>query len=95
VRSFHPFNTDRKLEIAPFVDCGKVFAALCDSPLSQLHVGGGAGLRLVASAFVVGYLDIGTGSEKLAVFSGIDYPCYGRRLPLNKRGGSAQTAASA
>lgn len=74
VRSFHLFNTDLKLELAPFLDSGRVFHAMSDNPLSDLHVGGGMGFRLVASPFVVGYLDIGFGNEKLAVFSGINYP---------------------
>jgi len=74
VRSFHLFGTDLKLELAPFVDTGKVFSAMSSSPLSQLHVGGGMGFRLVASPFVVGYLDVGFGRERVAVFSGIDYP---------------------
>jgi outer membrane protein assembly factor BamA len=74
VRSFHLFNTDLQLELAPFVDSGKVFAAMSDSPLSHLHFGGGMGFRVIASPFVVGYLDVGYGKEKVAVFSGIDYP---------------------
>jgi len=74
VRSFHFFGTDLKLELAPFVDSGKVFPAMSNSPLSQLHVGGGMGFRLVASPFIVGYLDVGFGSQGVAVFSGIDYP---------------------
>jgi len=63
-----------KLELAPFVDSGKVFSAMSESPLSQLHVGGGMGFRIVASPLVVGYLDLGYGKEKFAVFTGIDYP---------------------
>jgi len=74
VRSFHLFSTDLKLELAPFVDSGKVFAEMSDNPLSHLHLGGGMGFRVVASPFVVGYLDVGFGKEKAAVFSGIDYP---------------------
>jgi hypothetical protein len=74
VRSFHLFNTDLKLELAPFVDAGKVFEAMSDSPLSHLRLGGGMGFRVIASPFVVGYLDVGFGKEKAAVFSGIDYP---------------------
>jgi len=74
VQRFHFFGTDLKLELAPFIDTGKVFASMSGNPLSQLHIGTGMGFRLVASPFVVGYLDIGYGSEKVAVFSGIDYP---------------------
>lgn len=74
VRRFHLFGSDLKLELAPFVDSGKVFAMMSTNPFEHLHVGGGMGFRLVASPFVVGYLDVGFGSEKAAVFSGINYP---------------------
>jgi len=74
VRSFHFFSSDLKLELAPFVDTGKVFSTMDESPLSHLHVAGGMGFRVVVSPFVVGYLDVGIGKEKLAFFSGIDYP---------------------
>ncbi|HEV2220273.1 MAG TPA: BamA/TamA family outer membrane protein [Casimicrobiaceae bacterium] len=74
VSSFHLFDTDLKLELAPFVDSGKVFDAMARSPLSHLHVGGGMGFRVIASPYVVAYVDVGFGKEKAAVFSGIDYP---------------------
>ena len=74
VRSMHLFDTDLKFELAPFVDSGKVFASMSSSPVSQLHVGGGMGFRVIASPHVVGYLDVAYGKEKFAVFSGIDYP---------------------
>jgi hypothetical protein len=74
VRSFHFFSSDLKLELAPFIDTGKVFSAMGESPLSHLHIAGGMGFRVVVSPFVVGYLDVGIGREKLAFFSGIDYP---------------------
>jgi len=74
VRSFHFFGTDLKFELAPFLDTGKVYETMSDSPFTHLHLGGGMGLRLIASPFVVGYLDIGYGKEGTAVFSGIDYP---------------------
>jgi len=74
VRNFHFFKSDLKLELAPFIDTGKVFSTMTESPLSHLHVVGGMGFRVVVSPFVVGYLDVGMGREKLAFFSGIDYP---------------------
>jgi len=74
VQRLHIFGTDLKLEIAPFIDSGKVFDAMSGNPLTQLHIGAGMGFRLVASPFVVGYLDIGYGAQNVAVFSGIDYP---------------------
>jgi hypothetical protein len=74
VRSLHLFGTELTLELAPFVDSGKVFTAMSADPLTHLHTAGGIGFRLVASPFVVGYVDVGFGREKAAVFSGIDYP---------------------
>jgi len=74
VASFDAFGTRVSLEVAPFVDAGKVFAGLGASPFSKLHATPGLGVRGVASPFVVGYVDIGFGHGKAAVFSGIDYP---------------------
>jgi hypothetical protein len=72
--NFNAFGTHVSLEVAPFVDAGKVFAELGASPFSHLHVTPGLGVRGVASPFVVGYVDIGFGHGKGSVFSGIDYP---------------------
>jgi outer membrane protein assembly factor BamA len=74
VRAFHFFKSDLKLEVAPFVDTGKVFSTMAESPLTHLHAVGGLGFRVVVSPFVVGYVDMGIGREKVAFFSGIDYP---------------------
>jgi hypothetical protein len=71
---FNVFATSVSLELAPFVDLGKVFASNGESPLTHLHKGGGIGFRGVASPFVVGYLDVGFGPEGPAVFTGINYP---------------------
>jgi outer membrane protein assembly factor BamA len=74
VATFDAFRTQVRLEVAPFLDAGKVFANLGASPLSHLHTAAGFGVRGVASPFVVGYLDIGYGRDRAAVFSGIAYP---------------------
>lgn len=74
VRSMHWFETDLKMELAPFVDTGRVFSSMSDNPVAQQHLGAGLGFRLIASPFVVGYLDVAYGKEKFAVFSGINYP---------------------
>ena len=74
VANFDAFGTRLSLEFAPFLDVGKVYSTP-DGPLwSDLHRGGGLGIRGIASPFVVGYVDIGYGHEKAAVFSGISYP---------------------
>jgi hypothetical protein len=74
VLSFDAFGTRVGLELTPFLDAGKVFSGMGVNPLNHLHTAPGLGLRGVASPFVVGYLDLGFGSGRPAVFSGIDYP---------------------
>jgi outer membrane protein assembly factor BamA len=68
------FGTHAILEIAPFIDLGRVFHCMDENPLSGLHPVGGVGFRGVATPFVVGYVDIGYGNEGVAFFSGVNYP---------------------
>jgi hypothetical protein len=74
VAGFNAFGTRVSLELAPFVDSGKVFSSYGTSPFTHLHAAAGLGVRAVASPFVVGYVDIGYGHGRSAVFSGINYP---------------------
>ena len=74
IAEFEAFSTHLGLEIAPFVDAGKVYARVGESPFSRLHTAWGVGFRGLASPSVVGYVDIGFGRERAAVFSGINYP---------------------
>jgi outer membrane protein assembly factor BamA len=74
VVNFNAFGTHVSLEVAPFLDAGKVFAELGASPFSHLHFTRGLGVRGVASPFIVGYVDVGFGHGKASVFSGLDYP---------------------
>jgi hypothetical protein len=74
VATFDAFGTEVGLELAPFVDLGKVFADPGASPLSHLHNAAGLGVRGIASPHVVGYVDVGYGQGRGAVFSGINYP---------------------
>jgi hypothetical protein len=62
------------LELAPFIDAGKVFAYADQNPITPLHPVGGLGFRGIAEPFVVGYVDVGWGSQGPAFFSGINYP---------------------
>ncbi len=62
------------VEVTPFVDAGQVFAHSRTSPVSALHKVAGLGFRGMARPFVVGFVDIGYGSEGAAVFTGINYP---------------------
>lgn len=68
------FDTHVILELAPFIDLGRVSHHLDANPFSNLHPVGGLGFRGLAAPFVVGYVDVGYGSDGAAVFSGIDYP---------------------
>jgi hypothetical protein len=68
------FGTHVSLEAAPFIDAGKVFSNGPGNALSEMHTAVGLGMRGVASPYVVGYVDVGYGRGKVAVFSGINYP---------------------
>jgi outer membrane protein assembly factor BamA len=68
------FSTRVTLQLAPFLEAGKVFPHLHDPLLNHLHPVGGLGIRGIAEPFIVGYVDIGYGSEGVAIFSGINYP---------------------
>ena len=74
VAGFQAFGTHVNLELAPFLDTGKVFADMGENPLTQLHVAPGLGVRGVATPFIVGYVDVGFGHGQPVVFSGINYP---------------------
>jgi len=68
------FGVAAHLEIAPFIDLGKVFHAAREFPLEDLHVVGGVGFRAVVVPQVVAYVDLGTAGGAPAAFTGIDYP---------------------
>jgi len=74
VFSFNAVSTHVDIELTPFVDAGRVFADTDTFPLDHLHTVGGIGFRGVARPFVVGYVDVGYGTEGVAVFTGINYP---------------------
>lgn len=74
VASFDAFSTRIALELAPFVDMGRVYNSFGTDPLSSLHKAAGIGFRGIALPFVVGYVDVGYGSEGAAVFTGLNYP---------------------
>ncbi len=68
------FDVDTELEIAPFLDAGQVFESASDVPVDDLHFVGGLGFRGVVRPQVVGFVDVGFGSDGPAVFTGLDYP---------------------
>jgi Omp85 superfamily domain len=74
VLSVDAVSTKLDVEVTPFIDVGRVFGRPGTFPLDRLHHVYGVGFRGVARPFVVGYLDIGYGSEGVAAFTGINYP---------------------
>ncbi len=72
--SFDAVSTHIDMEVAPFVDVGQVFSRTSTFPIQRLHKVGGVGFRGLARPSVVGYVDVGYGSEGAAVFTGINYP---------------------
>ncbi len=74
VASFNAVSTRVDLEVTPFIDLGRVFTHSDTVPFTALHQVYGVGFRGVARPFVVGYVDIGHGSDGLAVFTGLNYP---------------------
>jgi hypothetical protein len=72
--TLNAFATQVSVEVTPFVDMGRVFDLMGDDPFSQLHKVAGIGLRGLALPFVVGYLDVGYGTEGAAIFTGLNYP---------------------
>ncbi|HEY7928998.1 MAG TPA: BamA/TamA family outer membrane protein [Steroidobacteraceae bacterium] len=74
IGSLNIMSSQIDFQIAPFVDVGRVFSRPSTDPLSHLHSVGGLGMRGLAPPFIVGYVDVGYGSEGVAVFTGINYP---------------------
>jgi outer membrane protein assembly factor BamA len=74
VLSFDATTTTIDVELTPFIDVGRVYARTSTDPLSDLHRVYGVGFRGIAKPFVVGYVDIGYGTEGVAAFTGLNYP---------------------
>lgn len=74
VLTFDATSTVVDVEFTPFIDVGRVFSRTSTLPFDQLHRVYGVGFRGIARPFVVGYVDIGYGSEGVAAFTGLNYP---------------------
>jgi len=72
--SFDAAASHVDIEVAPFLDMGEVASHTGVDPLSGLHKVVGIGVRGIARPSVVGYVDVGYGTEGVAVFTGINYP---------------------
>ena len=68
------FDVTTELEVAPFIDAGQVVSSARSFPIDDLHFVGGVGFRGLVRPQVVGFVDIGYGSDGPAVFTGLDYP---------------------
>jgi outer membrane protein assembly factor BamA len=68
------FGVNAELELAPFLEAGQVFRHVAESPVSDLHLAYGLGFRGVVRPQIVGFVDIGAGSEGAAIFTGVNYP---------------------
>lgn len=66
------YNVD--LEIAPFLDIGRVMNKLSLRDLARPEINEGVGVRIITQPYVVGRLDLGHGKDGLNVFVGLDYP---------------------
>jgi Omp85 superfamily domain len=74
VFSFDAVTTVLDIEVAPFADVGRVFSSTSTDPLDHVHKVVGVGFRGIARPYVVGYVDVGYGTEGAAVFTGLNYP---------------------
>jgi len=74
VFSFDAVTTVLDIEVAPFADFGRVFSSTSTDPADHVHKVVGVGFRGIARPYVVGYVDVGYGTEGAAVFTGLNYP---------------------
>jgi Omp85 superfamily domain len=74
VFSFDAVTTVLDIEVAPFADLGRVFSSTGTDPFDHVHKVIGVGFRGIARPNVVGYVDVGYGTEGAAVFTGLNYP---------------------
>jgi hemolysin activation/secretion protein len=71
-RQIADYNVD--VEIAPFLDIGRVMNQLSFRDLAHPEINEGIGVRIVTQPYVVGRLDLGHGKDGLNAFVGLDYP---------------------
>jgi Omp85 superfamily domain len=74
VYTINAASTSLDIEVAPFIDVGRVFNSTSTSPIDHMHQAYGVGFRGIARPSVVGYVDVGVGSDGAAIFTGLNYP---------------------
>jgi outer membrane protein assembly factor BamA len=62
------------IELAVFTDIGRVFKSFSDLGSGKIQAVVGGGIRFLAASQIVAKIDVGIGSEGLAIFTGLDYP---------------------
>lgn len=74
VKQVKAFDYLIDLEVAPFLDIGRVMSGFSTRDVKDLQVNPGTGLRILARPNVAGRLDIAYGRDGVNLFVGLDYP---------------------
>jgi outer membrane protein assembly factor BamA len=67
-------NVRTDIELAVFTDIGRVFHSFSDLGSGKIQAVIGGGIRFLAASQIVAKIDVGLGSEGVAIFTGLDYP---------------------
>jgi outer membrane protein assembly factor BamA len=67
-------NVRTDIELAVFGEAGRVFKNFHDLGSGKIQAVVGGGIRFLAASQIVAKIDVGVGSEGIAVFTGLDYP---------------------
>jgi outer membrane protein assembly factor BamA len=62
------------IELTVFSDVGRVFRNFSDLGSGKIQAVVGGGIRFLAASQIVAKIDVGVGSEGIAIFTGLDYP---------------------
>ena len=68
------FDVNAEIEAAPFFDAGTVMRDLSDMRHKNFKFNPGIGFRGLVRPNIVGRVDLGAGSEGIAIFAGLGYP---------------------
>lgn len=74
VKQVKAFDYLIDLEVAPFLDIGRVMSGFSTRDMKDFQVDPGVGLRILARPNVTGRLDIAYGRDGVNVFVGLNYP---------------------
>ena len=74
IKQLKTFDYLIDLEVAPFLDIGRVMSGFSTRDVQKLQVNPGTGLRILARPNVAGRLDVAYGRDGVNLFVGLDYP---------------------